>query len=272
MSLSDNDKNKQDCYINRKLNLEYPRVILASRNIDLYKYWVYQLPNGSQVMTKRQIGKFVEQSRDDVDTFIKYHDMEAMTVELPNRELTQVYSLSTCVAYLERLLANGRLRFHRLSLKPREWDKLIDLLSTDKGGKAITPNPCYFDGSYSVVSAQAIPIQLNEGIDLEILVLPSGEYRIEHEEGLRCIKAPSKWLSTHSSNKAKIFNKLKLSRDIVECRIHDKESEKSLYTLNFSEWLSIWKHFASRRNTKAVAVLTSFARTNLHVRICQTIN
>lgn len=217
-------------------------------------------------MSIRQIALLVGQPRKIVRDYLESNSSEAMTVQLSNGKITQVYSLSVGANYLQKLLDEGNLVYHPLSLTHIKWRELIRALRHPELGKAATPNPCFFTGDYRVSSANALQIQFENNINLEVLVLQSGEYRIEHHEGLKCIKSNPNWLTQHSKVKARILSQLKLSTDNVECRVNTQTGTKSIYALSLEDWLSVWEYFANKGNRRATAILKACALESISTR------
>ena len=246
---------------------KFPKVSIASLHWEKYSWGALQLPNGVKVMTVRQMALLVGQAKQIVKDFVESNDLEEITVQVFNGELTEVYPLSVAAFYLQKLLDEGKLNSHRLPLTRREWQELIKRLYNPEPGNAITPNPCFFTGDYRVEIAKPLQIELESNINLEVLVLQSGEYRINHSEGLKCIKSNPSWLTQHSPVKAKIFSRLNLSPDNVECRVKTESGVKSLYALSFQDWLSVWEYFANKGNRRATAVLKACARENIPTRV-----
>jgi hypothetical protein len=246
---------------------EFPKITITFLHWKKYSWNAYQLPNGVKVMSARQMGLLVGQPKHIVKEFVKSNNLETITVQVLNGTITEVYPQSVAAFYLQKLLDNGNLDMHEKSFTRNEWKELIKALYNPIAGKAITPNPCFFTGDYRVEIAKSLQIQLENNIKLEVLVLQSGEYRIEHGEGLKCIKSNPCWLTQHSPVKAKIFSRLNLSPDNVECRVKTESGVKSLYALSFQDWLSVWEYFANKGNRKATAVLKACARENIPSRV-----
>jgi hypothetical protein len=270
MNLPINIKTNPDS--DRHNNSEFPKVTFTSWYWRHCSWSAYQLPNGVKVMSKRQMGLLVGQPKCSVQNFVESNDLEAIAIQLPNGKLTQAYPLPVGAIYLQKLLNNGDLRSHRLLLNTSEWRQLIDALFHPSRGKAVTPNPCFFTGDYRVAAATSVQVMLENDINLEVLVLRSGEYRIEHCEGLKCIKSNSRWFSECSPVKAKIFDRLKLSKDAVECRVQREDAVKSIYALSLDDWLSVWEYFANKRNRRATAVLKACARESISARVAKSLS
>lgn len=265
-------KNNPSVDIVRLSHLEIPKIVVDYWHWKQYSWSVYRLPNGIKVMSDRQMGLLVGQSKVDVSNFVKSNGLEIIKVELPNKMQTHVYPLSVAAIYLQKLLNKGRLKLHRLKLSNDEWLSLITALCNPVRDKAVTPNPYFFTGDYRVTVAKALPIQFENNISLEVLVLRSGEYRIEHREGLKSISSNPGWLVQYSPSKAKVFSRLKLSTDTVECRIITDKEIRSMYALSLDDWLSVWEYFANKGNRKATALLKACAKENIDSRVSKLIN
>ena len=252
--------------------LEMPKTVIGYWHWKQYSWSVYELPNGMKVMSDRQMGLLVGQPKVNVSIFVQSNGLETIRVELPNGKQTQVYPLSVAAIYLQKLLDKGLLKVHRLPLDNDEWQDVITALCNPVRDKAVTPNPYFFTGDYRVTVAKALPIKLDNNINLEILVLRSGEYRIEHREGLKSISSNPGWLVQYSPSKAKIFSRLKLSTDTVECRVITDKEIKSIYALSFEDWLSVWEYFANKGNRQATAILKAWAKESIASRISRLMN
>lgn len=258
---------KSNSNFNGLSSSKVPQVKLASWDSKHYSCKTYQLPNGIRVMSVRQTALLVGQPRDTVRNYLESNSSDGITVEIPNGKIIQVYPLSVAADYLEKLLDEGDLLYHQLSLTYFKWKELIRALRNPKLGKTITPNPCFFNGNYRVSRASPLQIQFNDNTNLEVLVLQSGEYRIEHHEGLRCIKSNPDWLVKHSKIRARILSKLKLSNDNVECRVNTESGTTSIYALPIEDWLSVWEYFANRGNRQATAILKACALESISTRV-----
>ncbi|MDJ0733548.1 MAG: hypothetical protein QNJ47_05570 [Nostocaceae cyanobacterium] len=234
-----------------------------------YSWAAYQLPNGLKVMSDRQMSLMVEQSKANVRNFVDAYNLETITVKTPNGMIIQAKTLPTAAAYLQLLLESGNLQHHRLSLNQYEWKDLIRTLSDNNLGKRklLIPNPRFFEPNYRVVTAKPIEIEIVNNIVVEVLVLPSGEYRIGYSEGLNCIKVNPNWLLQDSHKKAKVFTRLKLSPLVVQCKVNTPSGTKRIHTLSCEDWLSIWEYFAKKRNRQAIAMLKACAEESIACRV-----
>jgi len=279
MNLSTLIKSETAVFFNQKVSfekLESPAVEIP-RTIAVRWWWkqhswaAYQLPNGVKVMSDRQMALMVGQSKTNVKNFVESNNLETITVQIPNGVTIQGNTLPTVAAYLQQLLKEDNLQQHRLSLTRREWEELIKALSDNdlQNGKLLVPNPRFFRSNYQVIAAKPIQIELENNITLEVLALPSGEYRIGYGEGLNCIQANPNWLLENSSKKARTLAQLKLSPFAVQCRVATKEGIKHMYTLGCDDWLSIWEYFANKGNRRATAVLKACAKESISSRVAK---
>jgi hypothetical protein len=270
MSKDTNMKSNQNFNDDRNNGSEFPRTSITSFNWKTYFWSVYQLANGVKVMTTRHIALLVGQPKHVVQKFLSDNNLETLTVLAPNGAVAQVYPLYIAAVYLQRLLDDGHLETHEKSLTRREWKELIQELCNPIPGKVMTPNSYFFNGDYRIYPAQLVRLELEDDIKLEVLVLNSGECRIEHREGLKCVKPVDiNLLTIHSPSKAKLFSRLKLSPDNVECRIKTESGMRSLYALSFKDWLSVWEHLANKGNKKATAILKAWANENIYSRVAK---
>ncbi len=161
-----------------------------------------------------------------------------------------------------------------MSLSRCEWKELIKALSDNDlhNRKPLVPNPNFFTSNYQVISSQAIQIQLENDITLEVLVMPSGEYRIGYEEGLNCIQSNPNWLLENSPKKARTLAKLNLSPCPVKCLVAVSEGLKQIYTLSCDDWLSIWEYFANKGNRRATAILKACAKESIALRVAKLLS
>jgi hypothetical protein len=246
-------------YHQHNLNAQLPRVSISSWHYCDKCWKTYQLPNGALFMSDRQMALLVGQPKDIVRSFIESQSLETLTVQIENGVEVQVYPLSVAAICLSTLLKNGELDKHPTQLSRPQWHSLIKALCNFKPASGNTPNPCFFSGRYWVEIANPLSVEIEADTSIQVLVLQSGEYRIEYHEGLRCIGHDPDWLVNYSSKKARTLSDLNLSKDITECRVITKRGFKSVYALSIRDWLAIWEHFANRGNRLATAILRACA-------------
>ncbi|MEO1433781.1 MAG: hypothetical protein AAFV71_32930 [Cyanobacteria bacterium J06633_8] len=238
---------------------QLPRVSTASWHYNNFSWKAYQLPNGALFMSDRQMALLIGQPKNIVRSFIESQNLETLTVQIENGVEVQVYPLSVAAIYLSTLLKNGSLDEHPAQLSRREWHSLIKALCNFKPASGNTPNPRFFSGNYWVEIANPLSVEIEADTSIQVLVLQSGEYRIEYQEGLRCIRHDPNWLVNYSSKKARTMSDLNLSKDITECRVITKHGFKSVYALSIKDWFSIWGHFSNKGNRFATAILKACA-------------
>ena len=238
---------------------QLPRVSTTSWHYHDKSWKAYQLPNGALFMSDRQMALLVGQPKNIVRSFIESQNLETLTVQIENGVEVQVYPLSVAAIYLSTLLKNGSLDEHPAQLSRREWHSLIKALCNFKPVSGNTPNPCFFSGNYWVEIANSLSVEIEADISIQVLVLRCGEYRIEYQEGLRCVGHDPDWLVNYSSKKARTLSDLNLSKDITECRVVTKHGFKSVYALSIQDWFSIWGHFSNKGNRCATAILKACA-------------
>ncbi|NJN10439.1 MAG: hypothetical protein HC815_21585 [Richelia sp. RM1_1_1] len=263
---------KDNINIDPNYHAQLPRV-----SISYWRYYeqcwkAYQLPNGALFMSDRQMALFVGQPKKIVRSFVDSLSLETLSVQIDNGVEVQVYPLSVAAIYLSTLLKNGDLDKHPLLFSRREWHSLIKALCRFEPASHNTPNPCFFTGNYWVEIARKISVELEVNLNIQVLLLQSGEYRIEYQEGLRCVQHDSNWLVNYSPKKARILSGLKLSKDITECRVMEKDGFISIYALSIQDWLSVWEHFANRGNRLATALLKTCAKVGIDVQIARAIS
>ena len=266
------DNRNIDPKAHQHYDAQLPRV-----SISCWRYYdqcwkAYQLPNGALFMSDRQLALLVGQPKKIVRSFIESLSLETLTVQIDNGVEVRVYPLSVAAIYLSTLLKNGSLDRHPLMFSRREWHSLIKALGRFEGTSRSTPNPCFFTGNYWVEIARKISVELEVNLNIQVLLLQSGECRIEYQEGLRCVQHDSNWLVNYSSKKARVLSDLKLSKDITECRVMEKDGFISIYALSIPDWLSVWEHFANKGNRNAIALLKTCAKIGIDLRIKKTIS
>jgi hypothetical protein len=79
------------------------------------------------------------------------------------------------------------------------------------------------------------------------------------------------WLIHYSPKKAKTLSALKISKDIVECRVRMENGFESVYSLSLQDWLSLWEYFANQKNRYAIALLKACAKEGIDVLIARAI-
>jgi hypothetical protein len=252
-------------------DLQFPRVSISYWRFHNTSWRVYQLPNGAKLMSDRQMAQLVSQPKKTVREFIELHNLEMMDVRVENGKVIRVYPLSVAAIYLSKLLTDGDLDKHPLAISRQQWHSLIKALCKKESGRINMPNPCFFTGDYRVEMANSFLVELDINIRIQMLVLDSGEYYVEYKEGLRCIQHNLNWLVNYSPKKARILSALKLSKDIVECRVKIQEEFKSMYALSLSDWLSVWGYFVNKGNRYAIALLKACAKSGIDVLINKAI-
>ncbi|MBF2018458.1 MAG: hypothetical protein IGS23_25330 [Rivularia sp. T60_A2020_040] len=261
--------NSRDCAktISLNYNLKIPKTTVSIWRWKQNSWAAYQLPDGTKVMSARQAARLVGQPNTDVIDFMQSNNLETINVIIPSKVFINAITLSSIAIYLRHLLEENKLQRNRLSLCREEWEELIDALANPLSEEYLTPNPCFFISNCPPVKANATQIQLEDNVTLEVLVLQTGEYRISCTEGLHCIQANPEWLMNTSPKKAKVFSKMKLSHQTVECRFVTEQGIRQAYTFGCNDWLSIWEYFAKKGNKRAITVLKACAKENISVRV-----
>jgi hypothetical protein len=250
---------------------ELPKGITSKWCWKKYFFTTYKLPNKIMLMSEKQLAKTVERTRTDVKTFFQQYRLEAILISIPNGQIVESYTLLSVAFYLRRLLKEGSLNYHRFDLNYQQWEDLIFNLSIQQIKKTAVPNPCFFRSSFCLTTAKPINIQFDNGIQLEILILSSGEYRISFEAGMGCIGSSSNLLTDNSLKRGQLFSRLKLSREVIECQVVTKQGVKFVYTLRCSDWLALWEYFAYQKNRKAIYLLGACAQENIVVRVAKAL-
>lgn len=232
-----------------------------------HSWAAYQLPDGMKVMSARRVAQLAGQPITDVIDFVQSNDLETLNVIIPSRVVINAITLPSIAIYLQRLLEENKLQHNRLSLSRDEWGEIIDALTNPSFGEDLTPNPYFFRSKCPPVRANATQIRLEDNITLEVLILQTGEYRISCTEGLNCIQANPEWLMDTSPKKARVFSKMKLSHQTIECRFVTEQGIKQAYTFSCNDWLSIWEYLAKKGNKRAITVLKACAKERISVRV-----
>ena len=227
----------------------------------------YQLPDGMQVMSVRRVAQLVGQPNTNVIDFMKSNDLETINVRIPSKVVITAITLPSIAIYLRQLLEENKLQHNRLSLSHEEWEELIEALNNPYSKEHLTPNPRFFKSNCPPIKANTTQIQLADNIAVEVLILQTGEYRISCTEGLQCIEANPEWLMDISPKKARVFSKIKLSHQTIECRFATERGIKQAYTFSCNDWLSIWEYFAKKGNKRAITVLTACAKEHISERV-----
>ena len=256
---------------NQNQEVQLPKVSISYWRSHGKSWRTYQLPNGAKCMSERQMALLVGQPKNLVRDFIESRNLENLVVQVDNGLGVKVYPLSVAAIYLSTLLKNGNLDQHPLGISRGEWHSLIKSLYQKETSLGSMPNPDFFTGNYRVEIAQELRFELPTHIRMQILVLQSGEYHIEYRQGLKCIQHNSNWLLNYSPKKARILSRLKLSKDIVECRVMTPEGFKSMYALSLPDWFSLWEYFANQKNRYAISLLKACAKEGIDVLIAQAI-
>ncbi len=261
----ESSRSKRIVYPNR--NLKIPNTTL-SRWRWRHHYWTtYRLPDGTKVMSARQTARLVGQSKADVIDFVQSNNLETIDVRIPSKVVINAVTLPAIATYLQHLLEEGKLKHHRLSLCREEWEDFIEGLNFKSQKDFVLPNPCFFKSSSLVKRANPIQIQLNDEINLEVLVLATGEYRISYAQGLQCIEMNYDWLMDNSPKKARMLSKMGISHQAIECRFITELGVVQVHTFSCNDWLRIWEYFAKKSNKTAIKVLKACAEENISTRV-----
>ena len=248
-------------------NLKIPNTIL-SRWRWRHHYWTtYRLPDGTKVMSARQTARLVGQLQGDVIDFVHSNNLETIDVRIPSKVVINAVTLPAIATYLRHLLEAGKLKHHRLSLCREEWEDFIEGLNFKSQKDFVLPNPCFFKSSSLVKRANPIQIQLDDEINLEVLVLATGEYQISYAQGLKCIEMNYDWLMDNSPKKARMLSKMRISHQAIECRFITELGVVQVHTFSCNDWLRIWEYFAKKNNKTAIKVLKACAEENIPMRV-----
>jgi hypothetical protein len=250
---------------------EFPKAVMSKWYWGEYYLATYKLPNNVRVMSERQLAKAVGQPIQDVQSFLKQNHLQGISVRIPNGRIMKSYTLTILGFYLRQLLQNGRLNFHRFAFTYCQWEYFISDLLMPQIRENPIPNPYFFHSNYRLTSAKPIQVEFGNSIEMEILILGEGEYRIGFEEGMGCIGSNSNWLTDNSFKRGQLFSRLKLSNEVVECQVATSEGVKFFYSLCFSNWLLLWEYFAYQRNKKAIYLLRACAQESFAVRVAKAL-
>jgi hypothetical protein len=256
---------------NKNKDSQLPRVSISYWRFRGKSWKAYQLPNGAKFMSDRQMALLVGQPKKIVREFIESQNLERIDVQVDNGTGIRVYPLSVAAIYLSKLLNDGDLDKHPLGISRGEWHSLIKALCKKEAGRGSMPNPCFFTGDYRVEIANRLQVKLSANINLQVLILQSGEYYIEYREGLKCIQHNTNWLMHYSPKKAKTLSALRISKDIVECRVRMEKGFERVYSLSLQDWLSLWEYFANQKNRYAIALFKACVKEGIYVLINRAI-
>ncbi|BAZ40231.1 hypothetical protein NIES4101_61920 [Calothrix sp. NIES-4101] len=257
------------CHLNISFHSDdiYPQVVLSKFTWRKIFLPAYKLPNGVLVMSERQLAKVVYQSKQDVQKFLLKNHLQGVFVRIPNGKVIKSYTLPTLAFYLRQLLNNGRLSFHRFALTHCQWEDFIFDLLIPPTIESVAPNSYFFHSNSFLTSAKSIQLEFDNDIELEVLVFASGECRISIEAGMSCIGSNPAWLTDNSNKRGRLFERLKLSQQVVACQVLTDKVFKLVYTLGCADWLLLWEYFACHKNRKAIFLLRACAQENIAVRV-----
>ncbi len=246
-----------------------PLVKLARWRYKQFSWAAYQLPNGELVMSERQISLTTGQPKKYAKAFFELNRLTSIAVQLPNRKTIVVYPLSTSVVtYCQHLLNNNQIpqRFSQI-----EWENIIESLKHPEeqtSSQLSLPEATHKDEKTPVL-AKAIVLKTQDGLQLEVLILPDKEYRISFWAGLTIIGLFPNWLIQlpNCANKLERLKKRGYSGLSKQCSIQTPEGSKIVESLSLDDWLTIWEFFACRGNGKAAAILKACAKENIPQQI-----
>ncbi|WP_143598254.1 hypothetical protein [Tolypothrix sp. NIES-4075] len=256
---------------------EIPKVTVTKLRWQQYSWTAYKLTTGELVFSDRQMALAVGQSKKAAQDFVRNNNLNTILVQLPNRTLMRANPLSTVAAYWKSLLA---LDLITNSSNLFNWEEFLEWVekSASKFLKSESPISKFkidTQNLKTVVSAQPIKLQLqdelvtsNQNLELEVLVLFSGEYRISYQSGLAVIGTNLNWLKAlkNSPRKLRALENKGFSGLSKLCYVHTSSCVREIETLSIDDWLTIWEYFANHNNTKASAVLKACAKESIQKR------
>jgi hypothetical protein len=253
-----------------------PPVKLTRWRYNHYAWSVYQLPNGELVMSDRQASLPIGQSKKNAKAFFQTHNLNTISVQIPNRKIISAYPLPTVAIYWRYLLESHLIpqRF----IDKFDWEELIESLQDahqqthqQNFKQLITPKVTQEAQSEEprLIPVHPIVLKLQEKLQLEVLVLPDQEYRISYESGLEVIGTHPGWLQALPSSpyRRKALERRGFSGLSKTCLINTKQETKTVESLSLNDWLTIWEVFAYRGNSKAAAVLKACAKETIPARV-----
>ncbi|KAB8313902.1 hypothetical protein SD81_040760 [Tolypothrix campylonemoides VB511288] len=255
---------------------EIPIVTATKLRWQHYTWTAYKLPTGQLVFSDRQMALAVGQSKEAALDFVRSNNLNTILVQLPNRTLMKANPLSTVAAYWKSL---HQLGFTNCS-NSFNWKEFLEWVE-QSASKSLKSELCPISkfkmdtqNLKTVVSAQPIKLQLqnsytsNQNLQLEVLALSSGEYRISHQSGLAVIGTNLNWLKElkNSPRKLRTLENKGFTGLSKFCYVHTPDGAQEIETLSLDDWLTIWEYFANHSNTKASAVLKACAKESIPKR------
>lgn len=257
---------------------EISKVTVSKLRWQQYSWTAYKLPIGQLVFSDRQMALAVGQSKKAAQDFVHNNNLNTILVQLPNGTQMRANPLSTVAAYWKSLLKLGLITNFSNSF---DWEEFLEWVEKSASkflkteGCSISKFKTDTQNLKTVVSAQPIKLQLQDGLatsnqnlQLEVLVLFSGEYRINYQSGLAVIGTNSNWLKElkNSPRKLRSIENKGFSGLSKFCYVHTSNGVQEIETLSIDDWLTIWEYFANHGNTKASAVLKACAKESLQKR------
>ncbi|GAB1544612.1 hypothetical protein NUACC21_72880 [Scytonema sp. NUACC21] len=218
----------------------------------------------------------VGQSKKAAQDFVRSNNLNTILVQLPNHTLMRANPLSTVVAYWKSLLELGLVTSCSNSFNWEEFLEWVEQSASKFLKSEICPISQFKTDTQNlrtVVSAQPIKLQLQGSystinLELEVLAIFSGEYRISYQSGLAVIGTNPNWLKElkNSPRKLRTLKNKGFSGLSIFCYVHTPNGVQEMETLSIDDWLTIWEYFANHGNTKASAVLKACAKESLQKR------
>lgn len=251
---------------------------LASNNrvqLSIWKwkgFWAtaYQLPDGSYVMSYRQMALKVNQDKNHAKDFVEKANLPRMKVKFNNFVWANAVSLSTVLAYWKHLDESGIER----QIAPQGCRAIEEYLAEQE---RLAPCPTSSKPSKTLKTVYEVSI-LPSRPSLRVLFLSNKEgqeeYRIELDSALESIGVSPDWLDklrpkTRTQLSEKGFSGVQQTCYITIRETDEEESSiiANSKTIELSDYLAICKHFALRRSSVAIACLAALASESLPKRI-----
>lgn len=232
-------------------------------------FTAYQLADNQVLLSLNQIVPYPgRECQKEALSFINSNYLEKTLVTLPNKRQSTLYPLPTVTAFWSHLNSLGQL--------PEREKKLLALFLAEqpiqvlnaKEKIPILPPKKQLSFVHPQQLAKSFKIHLNQEIEITILA-QNTNYYIDIFEGLTALGTQPTWLLnlSHSSRKNQALKRKGYSGRIYNLAYQDSDGIFEVSALKFSDWLVVWEYFGTKGNTKAIAILRSFAHISLHQRI-----
>lgn len=155
------------------------------------------------------------------------------------------------------------------SIKPKvkefSEDQWLELIKFAMTGKTTEPHEIH---NLPIYEAELITLKVQKKVELKVCILSEqeSEYYLGFAEGLEAIEANPNWIQQleDAPSKLSMLRRKGFSGVTKWCQVKIGQSNLTMETLTFKDWLVIWEFFACRGNTKAAALLRACAESNIY--------